>query len=72
MSDSGHGIPDALLDQVWKPFFTTRPNGTGLGLPISASIVRAHGGRIGARNNAGGGASFRVTLPITDEHRGEP
>jgi PAS domain S-box-containing protein len=72
VSDSGHGIPEALLDQIWKPFFTTRPNGTGLGLPISASIVRAHGGRIGARNSAGGGAAFRVTLPISEEHRGEP
>jgi signal transduction histidine kinase len=66
VSDSGHGIPEALHDQIFKPFFTTRPAGTGLGLPISASIVRAHGGRIAARNRAGGGATFRVILPLED------
>ena len=67
VSDNGHGIPEALHGQIFKPFFTTRPNGTGLGLPISASIVRAHGGRIAAKNRAGGGATFRVMLPLDDE-----
>ncbi len=71
VSDSGHGIPESLQDQIFKPFFTTRPAGTGLGLPISASIVRAHGGRIAARNRAGGGATFRVILPL-EEADGEP
>ena len=66
VSDTGHGIPESLQDQIFKPFFTTRPAGTGLGLPISASIVRAHGGRIAARNRAGGGATFRVILPLEE------
>jgi signal transduction histidine kinase len=71
VSDTGHGIPESLQDQIFKPFFTTRPAGTGLGLPISASIVRAHGGRIAARNRAGGGATFRVILPL-EEADGDP
>ncbi len=64
VSDTGHGIPEDLLEQIFKPFFTTRHNGTGLGLPISAGIVRAHGGRITARNRRPGGATFRVSVPL--------
>jgi two-component system sensor kinase FixL len=67
ISDTGHGIPEDLLGNIFKPFFTTRHNGTGLGLPITSSIVRAHGGRIVARNRAQGGASFRVSLPLDRE-----
>jgi signal transduction histidine kinase len=67
MSDTGHGIPDDLLGSIFKPFFTTRHNGTGLGLPIIASIVRTHGGRIYARNRAHGGASFRISMPLEKE-----
>ncbi len=64
VSDTGHGIPEDLLDQIFKPFFTTRHNGTGLGLPISTNIVRGHGGRLTARNRREGGATFRVSLPL--------
>lgn len=66
VSDTGHGIPEDLLTNIFKPFFTTRHNGTGLGLPISSSIVRAHGGRIFARNRSSGGATFRISLPLGD------
>lgn len=66
VSDTGHGIPEDLLGNIFKPFFTTRHNGTGLGLPISSSIVRAHGGRIFARNRSSGGATFRISLPIPE------
>jgi two-component system sensor histidine kinase HydH len=69
VSDTGHGIPDDLLDSIFKPFFTTRHNGTGLGLPITVSIVRAHDGRISARNRAHGGATFRVVLPLENEEK---
>ncbi len=68
-SDTGHGIPEDLLETIFKPFFTTRHNGTGLGLPIVASIVRVHGGEIYARNRANGGASFRVLLPLEQEEK---
>ncbi len=67
VGDTGHGIPEDLLDDIFKPFFTTRHNGTGLGLPISASIVRGHGGRITARNRGKGGATFRISMPLVLE-----
>lgn len=69
ISDTGHGIPEDLLGNIFKPFFTTRHNGTGLGLPISASIIRAHGGRMYARNRAHGGATFRISLPLVTEEK---
>jgi signal transduction histidine kinase len=71
VSDTGHGIPDDLLDQIFKPFFTTRHNGTGLGLPISTNIVRGHGGRLTARNRREGGATFRVSLPLDREEEAD-
>src|SRR5271166_971186 len=67
VSDDGHGIPADKLVHIFDPFFTTKPNGMGMGLPISRTIIEAHGGRIWAENNNGGGAVFRFTLPILDE-----
>jgi two-component system sensor kinase FixL len=67
VSDNGHGIPADKLGHVFDPFFTTKPNGLGMGLPISRTIVEAHGGRLWAENNNGGGAAFRFTLPIAEE-----
>jgi PAS domain S-box-containing protein len=67
VSDTGHGIPESVMPNIWKPFFTTRPTGTGLGLPISANIVRGHGGRVFARNRATGGATFRISIPIPQD-----
>jgi C4-dicarboxylate-specific signal transduction histidine kinase len=67
VSDTGHGIPADKLAHVFDPFFTTKPNGIGMGLPISRTIVEAHGGRLWAENNNGGGAAFRFTLPIAEE-----
>ncbi|MDZ4803990.1 MAG: ATP-binding protein [Candidatus Eisenbacteria bacterium] len=63
ISDTGRGIDPEIVERIFQPFFTTRPAGTGLGLPISLQIVRAHGGRITARNRAKGGAIFRLSLP---------
>jgi C4-dicarboxylate-specific signal transduction histidine kinase len=67
VNDSGCGIPSDKLALVFEPFYTTKENGTGIGLPISRTIIEAHGGRIWAENNAGRGATFRFTLPVAEE-----
>jgi PAS domain S-box-containing protein len=64
VTDSGQGIPASELDHIFKPFFTTKPGGMGMGLTISRTIVDAHGGRIAAMNNPEGGATFRFTVPV--------
>lgn len=70
--DSGVGIPRELMEKIFDPFFTTRSMGTGLGLPISVQIVRDVGGVITAKNNAGGGATLRVSFPVPAEPPGKP
>jgi signal transduction histidine kinase len=67
VSDTVHGSPVKKPHQVSDPFFTTKPNGLGRGLPISRTIIEAHGGRLWAENKNGGGAVFRFTLPIAEE-----
>jgi two-component system, LuxR family, sensor kinase FixL len=61
--DSGVGIEPQLIDNLFNAFFTTKPNGMGMGLSISRSIIEAHGGRIWATRNSGAGATFHFTLP---------
>ncbi|MBB5460296.1 nitrogen regulation protein NR(II) [Paraburkholderia sp. Cpub6] len=61
--DRGQGLTGDQLDKIFKPFFTSKPHGLGLGLSISRNIVNAHGGRLWAENNADRGASFYVSLP---------
>ena len=68
--DSGVGIPKEFMEKIFDPFFTTRSMGTGLGLPISVQIVREAGGTITAKNNAGGGATLRVSFPVPAEPPG--
>lgn len=65
--DSGHGIAPDKLPRVFEPFFSTKPNGMGMGLSISRTIIEAHHGRIWGENTAAGGATFRVTLPVVKE-----
>jgi two-component system sensor kinase FixL len=67
VSDRGEGIAARPLDAVFKPFFTSKPQGLGLGLSISRNIVMLHGGQLWAENNAGRGATFHVTLPLERE-----
>lgn len=61
--DTGPGIPDDVMPNLFQTFFTTKETGMGVGLSISRSIVEAHGGRMWAESNRSGGATFRFTLP---------
>jgi two-component system NtrC family sensor kinase len=61
--DSGPGIPAGDLEKIFEPLYTTRPNGLGLGLTISRTIVERLGGTLSARNEPGRGAAFTVDLP---------
>src|SRR5713101_198752 len=63
--DTGVGLPPEQADQIFKAFFTTKDNGTGMGLPISRSIIESHGGRLWATVVPGSGATFQFTLPAT-------
>jgi PAS domain S-box-containing protein len=67
VSDTGVGLPPKQADQIFDAFFTTKPQGTGMGLRISRSIVESHGGRLWAAANSPRGASFHITLPIEAE-----
>jgi signal transduction histidine kinase len=63
VEDTGVGLDPAHADQLFKPFFTTKTNGLGVGLSISRSIIDSHGGRLWATPNAGPGVTFHFTLP---------
>jgi PAS domain S-box-containing protein len=63
VSDTGVGLPAGRADAIFNAFFTTKPQGSGMGLAISRSIVESHGGRLWATSNDGRGATFHFTLP---------
>lgn len=69
VSDTGSGIDERAMEHLFQPFFTTKPEGMGVGLSISRTIIEAHGGRISAAAAAKGGSVFRFTLP-TAPHAG--
>jgi PAS domain S-box-containing protein len=63
VSDTGVGLPPEQAEEIFKAFFTTKDKGTGMGLPISRSIIESHGGRLWAASASGRGAAFHFTLP---------
>ena len=67
MRDSGPGFPSGMVEQLFEPFFSTKAEGTGMGLAISRSIIKAHGGTLSGENCDGGGACFTVHLPRSKE-----
>lgn len=69
VKDSGCGIPEKNLSKLFAHFFTSKPEGLGMGLSISRSIVEAHGGRLNGSNNPEGGATFSFTLPVENGDR---
>ena len=65
--DTGPGLDPEKLDRLFQSFYTTKPDGIGLGLAISRSIAEAHGGRLSAAANEPRGAAFRLTLPVEEK-----
>ena len=63
VSDTGPGLPGIVLARLFQPFVTTKPDGLGIGLSISRTIVEAHGGELAAQNRPSGGVVFRFTVP---------
>jgi signal transduction histidine kinase len=66
VTDTGPGIPENILEKIFDVFYTTKRQGSGLGLSISRKIVDSHGGTLTAMNNADVGAAFTITLPLGD------
>jgi PAS domain S-box-containing protein len=64
VSDSGIGLPAGGMERIFDAFFTTKPQGTGMGLSVSRRIIESHGGRLWASTNSGRGATFHFTLPV--------
>ena len=72
VSDTGVGLPVENADQIFDAFFTTKPQGSGMGLAISRSIIESHGGNLWATANSGRGATFHFTFPTTAQVTQEP
>ena len=67
VSDTGVGLPAKKADQIFDAFFTTKPQGSGMGLAVSRSILESHGGRLWATANSGRGATFHFSLPTAPQ-----
>ena len=72
VQDTGPGLEPEKLDRLFQSFYTTKPDGIGMGLAISRSIVEAHGGRLSAATNEPRGAVFQFTLPVKEAPSGSP
>ena len=66
-SDDGPGIEKNVQDKIFEPFYTTRDQGTGLGLTVADAVIRSHGGKISLQSEPGKGTSFIITLPIIEK-----
>ncbi|MBX2835395.1 MAG: PAS domain S-box protein, partial [Gammaproteobacteria bacterium] len=66
LTDCGHGCSEEIVERLFEPFYTTKPNGLGIGLGISQSIIESHGGRLYLEKNGPSGAAFSFTLPAVD------
>jgi signal transduction histidine kinase len=67
ISDTGIGLPAESTERIFDAFHTTKPQGTGMGLAITRSIIESHGGRVWATRNLGAGATFHFSLPVEVE-----
>jgi len=65
VTDSGPGIPDQKISEIFDAFYTTKEHGTGLGLSIARTIIETYGGKIWAENRAEGGAVIHFTIPLS-------
>ena len=63
VSDTGHGMSPEILAKLSEPFFTTKPSGSGLGLSVSYTIIREHGGTVQVRSAPGRGTTFTILFP---------
>jgi signal transduction histidine kinase len=68
VADRGSGISDDAMNRLFSTFFTSKPEGMGMGLAISKTIIEAHDGRIWATRNPAGGATFHIRLPLDGQH----
>jgi nitrogen fixation/metabolism regulation signal transduction histidine kinase len=66
ISDHGPGIPDEVLEKIFVPFYSTKPEGSGIGLSLSRQIIKNHGGQISVRSELGKGTTFTVAFPVEE------
>jgi signal transduction histidine kinase len=69
VTDRGNGVAPEVTERIFEPFYSTKPQGLGMGLSICRAIIRAHGGRLLAANNPDRGATFHFTLQVGEEKR---
>jgi PAS domain S-box-containing protein len=67
ITDTGRGMSDEVRQEIFKPFYSTKPGGTGLGLLLTQQIISEHGGRVDCQSVQGKGTTFTVTLPLAEE-----